>query len=65
MNDTRKVLVHRRWRTVHEVRADGTSRCGNGEAQPGAYVSMQAKDVGPGARACARCDWIVERRPNG
>jgi hypothetical protein len=61
----REVLVHRRRRTVHELRADGTTRCGNGLNRPDDYEQMKANEVPARARSCLRCVWIVERRPFG
>lgn len=63
MSATRDVLVHTRRRTVHELHADGTTRCGNGLNRPDDYVKMKANQVPPRARGCERCSWIVERVP--
>ena len=65
MSSMREVLVHRRRRTVHELRQNGTTRCGNGLTSPGDYEKMKANEVEASARDCLRCAWIIERRPLG
>jgi hypothetical protein len=65
MNPNREVLVHTRWRTVHELHKDGTTRCGNGLYRPDSYETMKANQLGPKERLCERCEWIVKRRPDG
>ena len=44
MNPTRDVLVHRRLRTVHELRSNGLAYCGNGNNRPEDYDRMQADE---------------------
>jgi hypothetical protein len=58
---TREVIVHSRTRTVHELRSDGSTRCGNGGNKPQRYVRMQANQAPAGARACERCASIPAR----
>ena len=62
----RMVLVHKRWRTVHELRADGTTLCGNATgasktaADLASYELLRADSLPPRARACERCSWILD-----
>jgi hypothetical protein len=59
LNPDRRVLVHRRWRTIHELHPDGTTRCGNAVYK--SYVAMRFRDTHrPPDRRCARCVWITE-----
>jgi hypothetical protein len=60
MDPRRTVLVHKRWRTVHELNADGTTPCGNGNSDDrSSYDEMKFNQVVK-PRRCERCVWIVE-----
>lgn len=59
------VLVHRRWGTVHQLRADGNTWCGNGRSMYGnsdAYDLMSEEEARalPRHRDCERCVWITQ-----
>jgi hypothetical protein len=73
----RKVLVHRRWRTVHELREDGTTLCGNGlgftnpkaATRPGRtkppaddYELLWSDELPPHARSCKVCKSHLGRK---
>jgi hypothetical protein len=61
MSSKRDVLFHPRWRTVHEVWPDGTTRCGNGHTIPVvAYVSMKADELPSKAHGCKTCARVIQ-----
>jgi hypothetical protein len=45
MVKTRQVLVHRKWRTVHSLRSDGTACCGGDYHGGPQYILMLANQV--------------------
>ena len=78
MAGRRKVLVHRRWRTVHELREAGTTLCGNGlgftnpnaATRPGRtkppaddYELLWSDELPPHARSCKACERTMTGKP--
>ena len=62
----REVLVHPRWRTVHEI-SNGRPACGNGQgatgrAEPIAYRQMPLSKVDGSWPPCMTAACVIQRR---
>jgi hypothetical protein len=57
----RQVLIHKRWRTVHELDGDQTL-CGNGKPPWSRFRKVPASTVKPGDHPCGSCARVIEKR---